>query len=182
MNHPSVYIIVGGCIMQDEKKLLEDIESILPEIISAQIPLKENESLTWWERLKSDYYHNAVLLSFIIKRLRDKGHHYIDEEELLYMQKLYKTYPQNPPKDLLNCPWPIVKILINILTEEKRLFYLRLYLKYNLTSEELITYITHDIYEKYIYVLSRIEDYNVIEKEDIINKLLEIELYLCKNN
>lgn len=84
--------------MQDDK-LLEQIESILPELTTENIPLKECSSTSWWQIIQNEYYNNELLLKSIVKVLEEKYHKKYSKEELLYMQKLYLLYPNKKTKN-----------------------------------------------------------------------------------
>lgn len=166
----------------EDNKLLEEIENLLPEIIKSDLPFIINNSDSWWDSIKTEYQNNKVLLEFIRDKMSKKYKETYEEEELINMQKLYLLYPNKIPDELLSCPWDIIKIILNIFNNEKRMFYLKIYQKYNLKKDELEKYILHDLYEKYLYSLRMINDYNKIIKEDIIKELFTLEKYIYENN
>lgn len=168
--------------MKQDVILLQELESIIPEIMNMNIPFKETNLSSWWDNQKNNYYNNKLLLRMIVNKLQDRYHKSYREDELLYMQKLYVLYPIYYPDDLLSCPWEIIIILLNILSEDKRVFYLKLYLKYKWNKEELEKYILHDLYEKYVYVISNLDSYDLLIKEDVIDLVLKMESFIIVNS
>lgn len=168
--------------MKHDVILLKEIESIIPEILKMDIPFKKTNLSSWWDNQKNNYYNNKILLRLIIRKLRDKYHKDYQEDELLYMQKLYVLYPTKYPGDLLDCPWEIVTVILNILSEEKRKFYLKLYLRYKWSKDDLEKYIVHDLYEKYVYVISKMESYDSLIIDDVIDFLIRMELFININS
>lgn len=74
------------------------------------------------------------------------------ESELWQMEKIYLLYPEHLPEKLQKLPWDQVKILINILSEEKREFYVDDCLRYSWDNDTLKEYILNDLFEKYIFL------------------------------
>ena len=94
------------------------------------------------------------------------------------MQKLYLLYPDTLPKKLLSLPWELIKIILNLYSVEKRKFYTDLALQFQWDSSKLEFYILNDLYEKYLSLISEINDYRVLTSKNIIPRLLEIQTLL----
>ena len=73
-------------------------------------------------------------------------------KELHCMQKLYMLYLDDPPNDLLKLSWDCVKVIINILSVEKRNFYINACQKYSWDVRKLKYYIVSDLFEKYLFL------------------------------
>ena len=88
------------------------------------------------------------------------------------MQKLYMLYPDNPPNDLLGLPWDCVKVIINILSVEKRTFYINACQKYSWDVRKLRYYIVCDLFEKYIFLKQE----RNCNQENLLENLIKYEM------
>ncbi len=73
-------------------------------------------------------------------------------DDLFFMQKLYLLYPDVAPENLLSLSWEHIKVLLNLLSNKKRDFYIEKCLKQNWDVCQLQKAILRDMYEKYLYV------------------------------
>ena len=47
----------------EDNKLLEEIENLLPEIIKSDLPFIINNSDSWWDSIKTEYFWIVLYLS-----------------------------------------------------------------------------------------------------------------------
>jgi len=97
-------------------------------------------------------------------------------EELFLMQKLFLMYPDCPPKKLLSMSWEVIQIILKLCDVEKRKFYTDIAYYLDLDSNTLSSYILNDLYEKVVYLISEIQDYNIVNSDDFIEKVLDIQM------
>ena len=132
----------------------------------------------WYQKRKSFLEKNARFLKSVRQEVLKKYDEDYVEDELFAMQKLYLLYPDTLPKKLLSLPWELIKIILNLYSVEKRKFYTDLALRFQWDSSKLEFYILNDLYEKYLSLISEINDYRVLTSKNIIPRLLEIQTLL----
>ena len=160
--------------------MLEHIMDVLPTV------LEKNKNLfsgkvrknNWYQKRKSFLEKNARFLKSVRQEVLKKYDEDYVEDELFAMQKLYLLYPDTLPKKLLSLPWELIKIILNLYSVEKRKFYTDLALQFQWDSSKLEFYILNDLYEKYLSLISEINDYRVLTSKNIIPRLLEIQTLL----
>lgn len=160
--------------------MLEHIMNVLPTV------LERNQNLfsgkvrknNWYQKRKSFLEKNTRFLQCVRQEVLKKYNEDYLENELFAMQKLYLLYPDTLPKKLLSLPWELVKIILNLYSIDKRKFYTDLVLQFQWDSSKLEFYILNDLYEKYLSLVSEINDYHGLTSKNVIPRLLEIQTLL----
>ena len=98
------------------------------------------------------------------------------------MQKLYLLYPNTLPHKLLSLPWELIKIILNLYSADKRIFYTDLVLQFQWDCSTLEFYILNDLYEKYFSFVSGINDSQSFPNKKVISELLEIQTLLYEES
>ena len=132
----------------------------------------------WYQKRKSFLEKNTRFLKSVRQEVLKKYDEDYVEDELFAMQKLYLLYPDTLPKKLLSLPWELIKIILNLYSVEKRKFYTDLALQFQWDRSKLEFYILNDLYEKYLSLISEINDYRVLTSKNVIPRLLEIQTLL----
>ncbi len=157
------------------KKDLDILYEIIKEIKSENPSLFSLQKEDWFEKRNYFLEENKKLLKLLIKKGNQKISFNLDQKELFMMQKLYLLYPDTLPKKLLSLPWENIKIILSLCELEKRKFYTDISYYLELDKEKLENYIIKDLYEKVIFLISEIQDYNIINEENFLNKVIKIE-------
>ncbi len=159
-----------------KEETLEYLKQIIPEVLNENPKLffSEISPDNWYESRKFFLEKNSIFLEQIKQKIEDKFQEEISSEDLFYMQKLFLIYPDYIPKKLLSLPWNLIKILLNICDVDKRKFYIDLCIQEELDAATLTKYILNDVYEKSIYLINEIQDYNVISSPHFISQVLNI--------
>ena len=152
-------------------KIIPEIFEEHPELFLEKDDMKD---LNYFDQRIYLWQKNQMFLNEVIKKIPDSFKKKYSVKELYCMQKLYVLYPDNPPNDLLGLPWDCVKVIINILSVEKRSFYINACKKYSWNVRELRYYIVCDLFEKYKYLC---EKQNCLEL-NILDKLLQYEFLI----
>src|SRR5574344_1663879 len=157
------------------EEILKDIEKTIKEVMKEYPnPFPSDPSENWWDNKLLIVKKNDFLLTELAKKLRVKYQDKYPKEELLAMQKVYLEYPNHIPKKLLSLPWDMVKVIINLYSEEKRYFYVDLCIKESLNIDNLKELILTDFYEKVIFIMNDINNYEEVNQSDFYTKCMKI--------
>jgi len=173
--NPKVVRSTMGAIFRVNVIECDNITKIIKEIKSENPSLFSLQKEDWFEKRNYFLEENKKLLKLLIKKGNQKISFNLDQKELFMMQKLYLLYPDTLPKKLLSLPWENIKIILSLCELEKRKFYTDISYYLELDKEKLENYIIKDLYEKVIFLISEIQDYNIINEENFLNKVIKIE-------
>jgi len=157
--------------MIDEKiqKICKAIQEIYTENPQLFSNTKKNDD--WYGRRKYFLDQNEILLNLLVQKLNDKT---LSENEFFWMQKLFLMYPDSPPKKLLSLSWDKVKLILSLCEQEKRKFYTDVCYYLELDDTTLKKYILNDLYEKVIFLIQEIQDYNIVNEDSFLIKVIDI--------
>jgi len=158
--------------MTDE--ILDKVVEIFPQLYQEHSYLFSEVYTDWYERRKYFLKQNDILIEKMCESLEEKYHYEVSKEELFCMQKLFLMYPKNAPKKLLSLPWNVIGLILGLCDKEKRKFYTDICYYLNLDSSTLQKYILNDLYEKVSYLILEIQDYDIVNQDDFLKKVMEV--------
>lgn len=152
-------------------KIIPEIFEEHPELFLEKDDMKD---LNYFDQRIYLWQKNQMFLNEVIKKIPDSFKKKYSIRELYCMQKLYMLYPNDPPNDLLRLPWDCVKVIINILSVEKRTFYINACKKYSWDVRKLRYYIVCDLFEKYLFLKQE----RNCNQENLLENLIKYEMII----